>query len=830
VTVVLGLCFFLSGAAALGLEVLWVRSAGLLFGATVTTAGIVLALYFAGLGLGAALARRGSPDPVRRYALLELGAAAGALWSAAVFCMPSPAASRILVLAAAIAPATICLGATLPALGEAVAADAAGSRGGVLYALNTAGGALGIAAMGFGLPALIGVRACYVAAAAACATAGVVALRCAGGVASSAPAAHAPATRASIGRLRAIAAAAGAMGLGLEVLWIRLFAQVLHNSVYSFAAVTLVFLVALASGAALGAFALRRVGPVTVAAGALLLASIGTVGGFWIFVALTDGLRYVGMQTGLAEYLGRIVALGAMTAGPAALGSGALLPALWASFPAPATSARPLGDLTAANTFGSVVGALSASFVVLPVIGLRGGLLLSAAGYLVCADAIGPRRWRPLVAAALITVVLGDPLRASLAHLTPGETLRAATEGPAGVVTVVETGSDRQLRLDGYYVLGGSAAAANERRQGLLPLLLHPAPRRAAFIGMATGITASAAPSLGLEETTVVELVPEVAAAAAAEFATWNGDLLARPDVRLIIDDGRRHLMTSADRYDVVVSDLFIPWHAGAGTLWAHETFTAAARRLAPDGLFCQWLPLYQLTRDEFDVIARTFLASFPTVTVWRDDFYPDRPLLALVGRATPLAVDPDTVSRRIARLPEGSGDAVVSGVRGLAMLYVGDLSAAPDLIPPGPINSDDRPLIEFLAPRLTRMTAVGDKDWFTGESLAVFTEALAARTPAGTTFPADDDIASARRAGAALYRYALAQRRGDDVAAARFEAEVRRLVPDVVAAGEKSASVAALADARRSLGSLRDEQDRLRRDLETIERRLGELSAASER
>ena len=78
-------CFAVSGAAALGLELLWMRSAGLVLGATAPTAATVLAGYFAGLGVGAALARGAPRRPIARYALLELGAAAGALWSLAVF-------------------------------------------------------------------------------------------------------------------------------------------------------------------------------------------------------------------------------------------------------------------------------------------------------------------------------------------------------------------------------------------------------------------------------------------------------------------------------------------------------------------------------------------------------------------------------------------------------------------------------------------------------------------------------------------------------------------------------------------------------------------------
>src|SRR3989441_11739466 len=83
------------------------------------------------------------------------------------------------------------------------------------------------------------------------------------------------------GRLRLVAASTGALGLGLEVLWTRLFAQILHNSVYSFTAVALVFLLAIATGAALAAFLLRRAAPATVAATALVTAASGTIGGLW---------------------------------------------------------------------------------------------------------------------------------------------------------------------------------------------------------------------------------------------------------------------------------------------------------------------------------------------------------------------------------------------------------------------------------------------------------------------------------------------------------------------------------------------------------------------
>src|SRR3989454_12142189 len=91
------------------------------------------------------------------------------------------------------------------------------------------------------------------------------------------------------GRLRLVAAGTGALGLGLEVLWTRLFAQVLHNSVYSFTAVVLVFLLAIATGAALAAVLLRPAPPATAAAPALVTAAGGIIGGGGFFVYRRGG-------------------------------------------------------------------------------------------------------------------------------------------------------------------------------------------------------------------------------------------------------------------------------------------------------------------------------------------------------------------------------------------------------------------------------------------------------------------------------------------------------------------------------------------------------------
>jgi spermidine synthase len=848
VIALLWFCFFVSGASALALEVLWMRSAALILGQTAATAATVLACYFAGLGLGAAVARTVRRRPVRMYGLLELGAAAGALWSLAVFRALARDGAQgwlsalgplgcIGVIAVAVLPATLCLGATLPAIGQAlVETRSVGLRGAQLYAFNTLGGALGIAAAGFGLPALVGVTASYGVAAGSSLLAGALALTLCQHTPENVATVEPESARAIAPRprLRVVAGGTGALALALEVLWTRLFAQVLHNSVYSFSAVALVFLLAIAGGAAVASLLLRRSAPATVATVALVVAGLATTTGVWGFVHWTDGLAYVGMHSSLGEYLVRIVALAALTAGPAAAASGIVLPALWAAWGGDDSAARPLGDLSAASTAGGIAGALLAGFVAVPVLGIRATLLVIGVAYIVLADVIAPKqgRLRALAYAALLTIVATNPMRMPLVHLRPeAESLHALEEGASGIVTVVDSEGDLQLRLDNYYVLGGSAAAVDERRLGLVPLLLHPAPRRAAFVGLATGITASAAPALGVGETTVVELVPEVAALARVHFAPWNANVLARPDVRLAFGDGRHFLAASPEHFDVIVSDLFIPWHAGAGSLYSREMYETVAARLAPGGLFCQWLPLYQLTRAEFDMIARTFLSVFPQVSLWRADFYPNRPVAGLIGQLSSSVIDLGHVSERVAQLPSWSRDPLLAAPRGLVMLYVGPLTPAVDLLGSGPLNTDDRPLLEFTAPRLTRINAAGDKDWFSGEALADFYDVVAARTADSPDplLPASRAVTEARRAGGLLYRYALAATGNDPETAAHIEAEVRDLVPEVVSSAESADSVADLAEARRTLAGLRSQQEHVRRRLEEMEQRLGQLRRSGE-
>ena len=167
-----------------------------------------------------------------------------------------------------------------------------------------------------------------------------------------------------------------------------------------------------------------------------------------------------------------------------------------------------------------------------------------------------------------------------------------------------------KLKVNNTYGLGGSAGEIQERRMGHLPLLLHGDPKADVFIGVATGITLSAVnlTNIGekIQRVLAIELLPEVLEAANI-FKKYTGDVLSDTRLELRIGDGRNILSTSDEYFDVITLDLVTPWHANAGSLYTREFYSEVRNRLMPEGIFSQWLPLYQLGPEEFKIIANTF-------------------------------------------------------------------------------------------------------------------------------------------------------------------------------------------------------------------------------
>jgi spermidine synthase len=283
--------------------------------------------------------------------------------------------------------------------------------------------------------------------------------------------------------------------------------------------------------------------------------------------------------------------------------------------------------------------------------------------------------------------------------------------------------------------------------------LLHPSPRRVALVGLGTGITAGAALLHPVDRIVALEIVPEVAVAAREDFADANARVMEDSRVEVVIDDGRNYLAASSRSFDVIVGDLLVPWRPAEAPLYTQEQFESVRRALTEDGLFCQWLPVYQLSSEQLAIILRTFLDVFPRASVWRGNFIPDELTLALVGQLGSREVQPERIDARVRALAASADpNPFLAHPAGMWLYLVGPLPAEMPWFARAPRNRDGEPWIELLSPRShARRDQAASRD-----DVTAFLEQVAETGLEGTPFRTLDESHREWRAkGAAVSRAA---------------------------------------------------------------------------
>lgn len=713
-----------SGLAALAYQIVWTQQFTVWLGHESSAVLAVVGAFFGGLAAASfAFGRRieASLHPARWYAVCE---ALIGLWCLVLLWLLEPAGAWLLERIGAdptplrqwgvafagtfvlLLPATAAMGATLPAMERVLAPwRTQGSALAALYAANTLGAVAGVLAAAFWLVPALGLARTAVGCAALnllCAALAWGAFARRGG---STPAA--PVQPARSAGLLSLLGATGLLGIGYEVLVVRVLRQVCENTVYTYTLLLAVYLVGTAAGAAayqrwLARRAAAAVGIEARLLLALALACLLGTASLWgaesFKAALLDGAHPRMANALLAE-----AALAALAFGPPTLLMGAVFSHLAARA---ARAGLGLGRPLACNTLGAALAPPLFGVLLAGALGPKDALLVIAAGYAVLALAVSRAhaqpRWPGVVLAGTAAAIAlwAPPLQ--FVEIPDGGRLVSYRDGALGAVSVVEDADGvLRLRIDNRQQEGSSATGYSDARQALIPLLLHPAPRQALFLGLGTGATARAAARDAELQVEAVELLPEVVEAAAL-FAQATGTAAgAQPQVH--VADARRHVRASAARYDVIVSDNFHPARSGSASLYTVEHFEAVRARLADEGLFCQWLPLHQLDPATLRPIVRAFLAAFPDATAVLATHSLETPVLGLVARARgPVnlvrlraRLDAAAASTPLQRLGLGDPWAVlgsfVAGPRTLAD-FAGDAVA----------NSDDRPLVAYLAPRAT--------------------------------------------------------------------------------------------------------------------------------
>lgn len=491
----------------------------------------------------------------------------------------------------------------------------------------------------------------------------------------------------------------GLLGIGYETVGVRMLSQILENTIYTFAAVLAVFLLGTAVGAAL----FQRVGRVrpfhpllTDLLGGL---SASCVVGMLILAQaqpIYDACRAI-LGDSLPAVLAAEMTVAAAVFALPTFFMGAIFSQLVQTARQPAGG---VGQAAAFNTFGSALAPAFFGVLLLPALGSKWTLVLISLGYLVLAPK--PAGWRRGLLAAPILLTFTLPTRLQIIQMPPGGRLVEYREGVMASVAVIEEATGhRTLRVNNRFQMGGTAAAAAEYRHAHIPLLLHPAPKRALILGLGTGITFGAAGKHPDLQSDGVELVPEVVDVM-PQFEPYNFSPARHPRLKLHVADARRFVRAVETRYDVIVADLFHPARDGAGSLYTVEHFRTVRRRLEPGGLFCQWLPLHQLDENMLRIIVRSFLEVFPEAQAWLLHFNADIPVLGLIGPMASPRYSDHWVEKRLDE-PEFERQlkqlALADSLR-LFGLFLAGPQTLRDLASGAPLNTDDRTHVTFGAPR----------------------------------------------------------------------------------------------------------------------------------
>lgn len=766
---------FASGAAALVFEIAAARLVAPHLGATPGTATAVLGAFLAALAIGARVsgaladrlvARGASAARVARDfavggAVLaaiapSLAGALFASYATGVLSSWPPSMAGFLIILLLVFLPGLAMGGPTAALVAAWGRERSAS----LYAVNTAGAVLGAVSASFVLVERVGVAMSCRIAAAALAVAAVLAH-----AASRAGATDAAAARARepsledrvLVRPALFAFACGFGGLAVEVFGLRALHQVLPGSSPSLAAALSVFLAGNALGAWLGSRFLAAPAAPFVAA---LLAPFLVVS-IVAPVPIADALGAVVVRAAPSQW---IVALALL---PGSLASGAAFALALRARDADAPGSA-FGAITLANTLGALGCAFGIGVVLLPEVGVALGAVIAIA---IVALALGPacRGWIGWACSGFALACGASLLVLDLRALPPlseGDEILTYREGAAANVLVVRAAGDSRPGLILNRTArqgGGSTGERVERRQGVLPALIHPAPLRALVLGVGTGATVEGLLGAGARSVDAVEIVPEVLDEL-GHFAASQGDLRIHPNVSLLSDDAVAFTARARTKYDLVVGDLYFPWTEGASLLYSAEHFENVRSRLAEGGAFWQWIPLHQVRFEDFGRIAETFRSVFSEVLVFLVDIDAPLPIVALVGSNDPIRVDE-------ARLDAATASRPIAAAVGLHEaedildLYLGDRHtlAARFGTKTGQVDPDqritfDRPRLEFLAARTTEPEFVlALNNWNNvalqlGDTIEPWLDLPAALPPADR----DTFLLSLRRRAAATRQYLL--------------------------------------------------------------------------
>ncbi|MFN2399019.1 MAG: fused MFS/spermidine synthase [Gemmatimonadaceae bacterium] len=450
-----------------------------------------------------------------------------------------------------------------------------------------------------------------------------------------------------------------------EIAWIRMLSQVLGSATHSFELMLSAFIMGLALGALwvhrrADGFRdpVRTLGVVQLCMG---LAAIATLPIYLQSFSWTEKLLSTIGPTDqgytaftLARY---IFCLAVML--PSTFFAGITLPLITRALLVSEKGERAIGTVYAVNTLGSIAGVMLAGLLLMPLIGLKMLLILGATidmgfGVLLMRMAAGTDEKRrqfayasaAAVAAMAIIAVAGidfdktvlssgvyrygklpAPGSRQMTFYKDGRTATVAVgKSTADGTTYISTNGKPDASLDSVWFrkpgIGGPRRpmGGDVSTQVLLPLIVlaHvPRARHVAVIGQGSGMTSHfLLGSPNIQELVTIEIEPSMIEGSRG-FYPVNRRVFEDKRSRFVIDDAKSFFAASKQRYDIILSEPSNPWVSGVSGLFTTEFYGRVRRYLSDDGVFGQWLHLYEISDGLVLSVLAALHQNFPSYQVY---------------------------------------------------------------------------------------------------------------------------------------------------------------------------------------------------------------------
>jgi len=644
-----------------------------------------------------------------------------------------------------ILPQSILLGMTFPLMSAGILRrfpDRPGRSIALLYFTNSIGAAVGVMMSGFLLIRLVGLPGTIVIAGliniVLALTVWILVRKSAPTAEQSGLAAGEVGDRMSIARPRLlllISLATGTASFIYEIGWIRMLSLVLGTSTHAFELMLSAFILGLAFG---GLWIQRRID--TIAAPIRYLAGVQLVMGL---LALSTLVLY-GNTFEVMQWLVRSIprtdagytlfnlsssgiAMAIML--PTTFCAGMTLPLITFTLLKRGYGERSIGAVYAANTVGAIIGVFFAIHLGMPMLGLK-GLIIAGAGLDIAlgvalfwsAAADYPGR-RTQVAATVVGIVAVagtllfvqlDPYKMASGvyregHLFTNENaaLLYHQDGKTATVSLVGMG-DGSLAINtngktdaAIMMKQGGASTTDESTMSLcaiLPLALNPRIRTAATIGLGSGLTTQTLLSYPLMTAVDTVEIEKKMVEAARSFRPRVDLVYTDPRSRIYIDDAKTFFSTTNRTYDLIVSEPSNPWVSGVAGLFSEEFYQRIRNHLNDNGIFVQWVQLYEIDVELVVSVLKAISENFPDYAVYASHDY-DLFIIAVKNGALP-ALDP-----RVLSMPEITAqlrNVHIEGAQDIALRKIGEKQGLHRFIQSFPIraNSDYFPVLDQNAAR----------------------------------------------------------------------------------------------------------------------------------